>query len=1035
MSVVETRISLWEALAGRVPGVPTGPADAGVWTAVADRINPAKARPVLRAGIEESNLVSARGVPYTMLRSPDPRAACYLRLTPAEVELARLMDGSRTLARLVAEFARISGRLAPDQVRRVVADLAGNRMLEELPLDVFRPLRRIRRRPWPVRFGRVLLAFVQGRRVVLANVDPLVGLLYKAGGRLLFTRVAASLLGVVAVVGLVSFGWQWWAGAQSVFLTSDSYAIGAAVLLGLNIVALACHEVGHALAAKHAGRRVPSAGFLVYFGIPSVFVDTTDVWMAGRRARLLTTASGPAAGLVLAGASALVGLAVPEAAPWCFKLSFAWYVNALFNLNPFLALDGYYLLMDWLELPNLRARGLAWVIARIRRRPPTWRMLDREGRLVALYGCLALAWIAIALNIGYRVYVDRVAGLTVGLWRSGWAAHVLLVAVVGALASPVVYLAAGFVARRGRRLRLRLVQRRVWTDLPRRIDALRASALRDLPATTLSGLAGRARWLHPRTGGQLVFGGAAQSNVYVVIDGALEGRAADDPVGTVRERVGAGGVVGLAQALTGAASPLDWYSAGTILLAVPSSAVAAVLGPAAGGLANAHGSTGEAEAALVASPGLAGMSGDDILGLATVAIPIWLAAGSSIVLNGPDDVLVIASGVIALPDGRELGAGTMIGPSGVERPPPIAVARTPVRMFRVPAASGLPLLVGATAGSGDSPAPARAGRAPVSGAHPHVTYPPLTIPPGPPPSNVDDKQDGRFERRLGWLLVLALLLALVFTGANIAASGLAWAEMPSDKALLHADHGPTSAVVNGQTIGLDEGQDVYIGESDSVSVPPRSRATVTYHGGAVSVLCAGTRVSMGPLSSAGHPVAPAARFSLTVGLAVTDTGSTSPAFEPLAASVDLPGGAVVNDGAAWFAASTAGVNLSSGKATYAGSALTETRERLGCGDGTYIARPVIPRATTSAPDETTAALTPAPTLTMTPTATPRRTTPTTTRTTTTTRPPQPTSDFTGSLGLFQGSTHSRAIDRRGGVADVKATKVALSNACPTIIIG
>ena len=73
------------------------------------------------------------------------------------------------------------------------------------------------------------------------------------------------------------------------------------------MVALACHELGHALATKHAGRQVPAAGFLVYFGIPSVFVDTTDVWMAGRRARMLTTAAGPAAGLVLAGAAQLVG--------------------------------------------------------------------------------------------------------------------------------------------------------------------------------------------------------------------------------------------------------------------------------------------------------------------------------------------------------------------------------------------------------------------------------------------------------------------------------------------------------------------------------------------------------------------------------------------------------------------------------------------------------------------------------------------------------------------------------------------------------
>src|SRR4029079_14978785 len=133
--------------------------------------------------------------------------------------------------------------------------------------------------------------------IVVANVDPLVTFLYRAGGRMLFTRPVAVLCTLVAVTGLAAFCWTWARGGESVFLSSDSYALGAALLLGLNVLALACHELGHALATKHAGRRVAAAGFLVYFGIPSVFVDTTDVWMSGRRARLLTTAAGPSAGL------------------------------------------------------------------------------------------------------------------------------------------------------------------------------------------------------------------------------------------------------------------------------------------------------------------------------------------------------------------------------------------------------------------------------------------------------------------------------------------------------------------------------------------------------------------------------------------------------------------------------------------------------------------------------------------------------------------------------------------------------------------
>ncbi len=242
-------------------------------------------------------------------------------------------------------------------------------------------------------------------------------------------------------------------------------------------MALACHELGHALATKHAGRRVPSAGFLVYFGIPSVFVDTTDVWMAGRRARLRVTAAGPATGLILAGACALVGFAVPSLAPWCFSSSFAWYLNALFNLNPFLALDGYYLVMDWLELPNLRARGLSCGRAGCvagHRGGGRW---TGEGRLVALYGLLAVGWLVIALNIGYRIYVDRVSGLFLGLWRSGWPARILLFLVVAALMSPVVYIVLGAIGKQSRRLRQRRSERRNGKDLPRRLDALRLAVV------------------------------------------------------------------------------------------------------------------------------------------------------------------------------------------------------------------------------------------------------------------------------------------------------------------------------------------------------------------------------------------------------------------------------------------------------------------------------------------------------------------------------------------------------------------------------
>ena len=991
MTVVETRVSVWEALAGRSPGSPLAPADPGLWAAVAERLNPARARPVLRPGIETARLVSVRGVEYVMLRSPDRTAGCYLRLTPDELALAGLMDGSRTVARLVAEFARITGKLAPDQVTRVVADLAANRMLEELPVDAFRRLDRVHRRPWPARLGRGLLATARGQRLLVVPIDPLVSVLYKAGGRLLFTRIAAVLLAIVALAGFGAFGWTWAQGSEPVFLTGGSYAVGALVLLGLNVFALACHELGHALATKHAGRRVPAAGFLVYFGIPSVFVDTTDVWMAGRRARLVTTAAGPVTGMVLAGAAQLLTLAVPDLAPWTFKLSFAWYLNVAFNLNPFLALDGYYLLMDWLEVPNLRARATAWLIARLRRRPPAFGSLDREGRLVALYGLLSVVWLAIAANLAYRVYLDRVGGLITGLWRSGWPQRFLLIGVVTGLAAPMVYVLIGWLGKRWRRLREGLAQRSVAADTPRRFDALKASALGRLEGDKLAALASDARWVRPRTGEQLVFAGAAQHSVYVVVDGALEGRRTNDPGGWVRERVGPGGVVGLGAALTGAPSVLSWHTAGTTLLAVPSSTVTSTLGPVPG---PAAADRAELEHLFENSPALTGLSTEDRLGLIGAARPVTLGPGTPLTLNGADDAVLIASGVLVWSDGTELRSGALVGPFGQVLDAPVGTARTQVRAWILPALGGMPLLLGPTSVPVVGP-----GVAPAFGVHPVGGYPPLAAPPGEPPSTVDGERDGKFERKLWWLLLLLLLLALLLTGANFV-PGPAWGEMPQDRALLQVTQGLVDVDQSGTVSVLHKGDERYVGRADTVSVRDRSLGRLTFRGGGYTILCAGSALTMGALSTPGRrPAQPTGALDLTQGRLLADTAGTSRAYAPLRLDVVNGGGHLLNDGAARFAVAGQDMTVAAGSVAFDGTVLPVVGGELRCGDSGIGAIPVPSASPSDTPsdepspspsDSPSPSLSPTTSPSPTPTPTPTKTqTPTPTPTKTQTTPPPP----------------------------------------------
>ncbi|GIF09856.1 cyclic nucleotide-binding protein [Actinoplanes siamensis] len=932
MTYVETRTSVWEALAGRAQGGQARPADSGLWHAVADRLNPARARPELRGGIEVRHRVTVRGGRYVMLRSPadETGRGCYLRLSPEEYQLALMMDGTCTVARLVAEFARIAGRLAPDQVRRVVADLAGNRMLEELPVDAFRPLRTMHREPLPG-----LLAVARGRRTLAVPVDGALTGFYNSVGRLLFTRPAVWLGTLLALAGVVLFALSWQRGGHALFLTGDSYLLGAITLLLLNVVALGLHEFGHALAAKRVGREVPSAGLMLRFGLPTVFVDTSDVWMAGRRARIAVTAAGPATGLGLAGLVQVIGLAVPGAGGLAFQLAFLFYLHTFFNLSPLLPLDGQYLLMDWLEIPDLRARGLAWLGGRLRRRGRRWSALDREGRLIALYGLLALFWLAIAAALGYRLWTDRVSGLVLGLWYEGFAAHLLLVVMLLGLVAPPLYFLLGRLGSGWRRWRRRAQERDQESDMPHRLAAFHASDLGGLPEPSLQSMAARARWEHPRVGRQLARAGEPQATVYVVVEGALHGRRPGDPGGTIRHHAGPGSVVGLAAALTGRTTPLDWHAAGgTTLLAVPASTVTAVVGPLPG---PPPGELAEAEALFADTPALAALEEDQQLALIAAAHPVDLEPGAPVILHGPTHAVVVESGVIAMPDGVELRRGTLVGPVGDGTPGMVAQTRTPVRLWIIPDASDLPPLIGAVARPGAPMPSLRPGR-PLS-VRPGAVHPPLAVPPGPPDGAGGFDVDRHFERRM-WVFVSLLLVVALGGLALDLGAGPAWAEMPAGKALLTVESGAAAVRHGGVQESLTAGDRRYLRSGTQVEAPDKSRAWLTFPGGGALMICPGARVTLNAAGvRSGRESSPSGRVTLQSGRLLADTAGTSGAYRPLALTVVRVAGDVTNEGRAWYAVDLAAITVANGTVTAGGVPAPPVTSMLTCGDGKKVSQP------------------------------------------------------------------------------------------------
>jgi putative peptide zinc metalloprotease protein len=122
--------------------------------------------------------------------------------------------------------------------------------------------------------------------------------------------------------------------------------------------------------------------------------------MAPKRARILVSLAGPFTTLLLGSLLAVVAGLFPSFAfnEVLFKAALIGYVGAVMNVNPLLELDGYYALVDWLEIPMLRKRSLAFV----REELPAklfkgWSKFSREQRIFAVFGLLAAVWTVFAL--------------------------------------------------------------------------------------------------------------------------------------------------------------------------------------------------------------------------------------------------------------------------------------------------------------------------------------------------------------------------------------------------------------------------------------------------------------------------------------------------------------------------------------------------------------------------------------------------------------------------------------------------------------
>jgi putative peptide zinc metalloprotease protein len=132
------------------------------------------------------------------------------------------------------------------------------------------------------------------------------------------------------------------------------------LLLATFVVVKTLHEIGHAFAARRFGAECHEAGVMMMMFTPLLYTNVTDAWILDRRSRLMITAAGMLVELALASVATILWFV---ASPGVFKAMLANIMvlctvgTIVFNGNPLLRFDGYFLLTDLAGLPNLSQRA------------------------------------------------------------------------------------------------------------------------------------------------------------------------------------------------------------------------------------------------------------------------------------------------------------------------------------------------------------------------------------------------------------------------------------------------------------------------------------------------------------------------------------------------------------------------------------------------------------------------------------------------------------------------------------------------------
>src|SRR5574341_48947 len=330
----------------------------------------------------------------------DPKSQKFFRIKEWEYFITQNLDGKTPPDEIIDRFkAEFDLTLSPATLNQFLEkiDLLDFLEKEEKEREPERGFQRVQKEKNT--FKKILFL-----KLKAFDPDPLITRLY-AKTRFLFTKPALIFMSAVillaSLISIASWGDINWSFGSLATVTN---------LLGVWLTifwVVSLHEFAHALTCKSYGGEGREMGFLLLYFQPCFYCNLSDAWLFPERNKKLLVGFSGAYFQIFIWAMATVIWRITDQEIFINQFAFITMITSgvlvLFNFNPLIKLDGYYLLSDYLQIPNLRRKAFHylgnWFKRYILRLPMELPPASvKEKKVFPIYGILALLYSALLLG-------------------------------------------------------------------------------------------------------------------------------------------------------------------------------------------------------------------------------------------------------------------------------------------------------------------------------------------------------------------------------------------------------------------------------------------------------------------------------------------------------------------------------------------------------------------------------------------------------------------------------------------------------------